>query len=520
MAQVTKARARAGVVRAAVVAALTLAPRLGVAQGALLPVDDVAYTYIDALQARGLLRELPLVERPYTVGAVRQALATVRGGRDAARYARWVDAIDAAAAKYAPIAAGDALTLGVGGYAVAQTSGQRDLMRADDANALAPGVTLRALLEAGPVTAAMRAYGDRRLREDPDFLGKKDRVLAGRTEEAYLAASWRLGTVQLGRVARSWGLPGLLGLQLSPAPYSYDHLYARIGTQKVGLATVVARLDDDFATFDPRDTTRAQRWFSASRLALRFGSVDVGLTQSLVHGGAGRGFDLGLANPVSFLALSQYAENKQFNIAFGGDVLWRAPRGMLLGGQLLVDDFQIDDCALCGEPPSLGVALSAEGVPLAGGSRLFANYVRVTNLTYRAERRWESFTAAGVGLGQWASDFDELRVGIDAGPVLPLPVRGYVAYRRQGEGDYRRPYPAPSQWSTWPSFLEGTVIRTLRVGASGAWRVGGGFELQGDVGVNRLVNAGRVVGLRETALEGRVRLAWEPPRGRMRIGLD
>ena len=501
--------------------AMTLAvPRPGAAQGALLPVDDVAYTYIDALQARGLLRDLPLVERPYTVGAVRRALTAARGGRDASRYARWLDAIDAAATKYAPVAPGDALTLGVGGYAVAQTSGQRDLMRADSANALAPGVTLRALLEAGPVTAAMRVYGDRRLREDPDFLGKKDRVLAGRTEEAYLAASWRLGTVQVGRVARSWGLPGLLGLQLSPAPYSYDHLYARVGTQKVGLATVVARLDDDFTTFDPRDTTRAQRWFSASRLALRFGSVDVGLTQSLVHGGAGRGFDLGLANPVSFLALSQYAENKQFNIAFGGDVLWRAPRGMLLGGQLLVDDFQIDDCALCGEPPSLGMALSAEGVPLAGGSRLFANYVRVTNLTYRAERRWESFTSAGVGLGQWASDFDELRVGVDAGPVLPLPVRGYLAYRRQGEGDYRRPYPPQAQWNTWPSFLEGTVIRTLRVGASGAWRLGAGFEVHGDLGVNRVVNATRIVGLRETAFEGRLRLAWEPPRARVRIGLD
>ncbi len=520
MAQMIPHRTRSVLAAASVVAALVLAPRAGVAQGALLPVDDVAYSYIDALQARGLLRELPLVERPYTVGAVRAALATARADRAGTTYKRWLDAIEAAATKYAPIVAGDALTLGIGGYAVAQTSGQRDLMRADDANAVAPGFTVRALLEAGPVTAAMRAYGDRRLREDPDFRGKKDRILAGRTEEAYLAASWRLGTVQVGRVARSWGLPGMLGLQLSPAAYSFDHLYARIGTQKVGLATVVARLDDEFTTFDPADTTRAQRFFSASRLALRFGSVDVGLTQSLVHGGAGRGFDLGLANPVSFLALSQYAESKQFNVAFGADALWRAPRGMLLGGQLLIDDFQIDDCALCGEPPGLGVALSAEGVPLAGGARLFANYVRVTNLTYRAERRWESFTSAGVGLGQWASDFDELRAGVDVGPVLPLPVRGYVAYRRQGEGSYLQPYPPQSQWNTWPSFLQGTPIRTLRIGASGAWRLGAGFELHGDVGVNRIANAQRVPGLRETAFEGRVRLAWEPPRARVRLGLD
>lgn len=49
------------------------------AQRALLPLDDIAYTYIDALQARGMLRDLPLLERPYSVGAVRAATAAARG---------------------------------------------------------------------------------------------------------------------------------------------------------------------------------------------------------------------------------------------------------------------------------------------------------------------------------------------------------------------------------------------------------------------------------------------------------
>jgi hypothetical protein len=504
---------------AAVVATIALAPARLAAQGALLPVDDVAYTYIDALQARGLFRELPLIERPYTVGQVRAAIATARGRTDAATYARWLTAIETAAEKYAPEPGIDGLTVGAGVYGVAQTSGRRDLMRADDRNAVAPGVTARFHFQAGPFTAAMRAFGDRRLREDPDFTGKKDRVLAGRTEDAYLAGHWKYATVQVGRVARSWGLPNMLGLQVSPAPYSYDQLYARLGSQKIALSTIVARLDDEFTTFDPRDTTRAQRWFTAHRLGLRLGSVDVGLTETVIYGGAGRGFDPALSNPVAFLALSQYAENKQFNVAFGVDALWRAPKGMLFGGQLLLDDFQIDECELCGEPPSVGLALSAEGLPLAGGARLFANYVRVTNLTYRVERRWERYLYSGVGLGQWASDFDEVRAGVDVGPALPLPVRAYVAFRRQGEGDYLQPFPPPAQWPTWPGFLQGQTIRTFRVGASGALRLAPGVELHGDVGFNRVMDADRVVGRTVNGAEGRIRLAWEP-RWRLRVPFD
>ncbi|MGI8617815.1 MAG: hypothetical protein ACR2L6_01840, partial [Gemmatimonadaceae bacterium] len=43
-----------------------------------VPLDDVAYVYIDALMARGELRQLASLERPYTVAAIRQALTGSR----------------------------------------------------------------------------------------------------------------------------------------------------------------------------------------------------------------------------------------------------------------------------------------------------------------------------------------------------------------------------------------------------------------------------------------------------------
>ena len=49
------------------------------AQGSpVLPLDDVSYVYLDALMARGQLRGLSALERPYTVAAVRAALDSVR----------------------------------------------------------------------------------------------------------------------------------------------------------------------------------------------------------------------------------------------------------------------------------------------------------------------------------------------------------------------------------------------------------------------------------------------------------
>ena len=491
-----------------------------VAQRALLPMDDVAYTYIDALQARGMLRELPIIERPYTVGAVRAAVIAARGQVRSTGSARWLSAIERAAGKYAPgVTATDSamFSASLAGYGVAQTSGRRELMQSDRVNTLAPGVTIRALLDAGPFTAATRILADRRMRVDPEFPGRRDRVLSGRSEEAYLGVSSRFATLQAGRVGRSWGLPGQLGLMLSNGAYSYDHLYVRLGGKRVHLASVIARLDDERLNFTT--DTLAQRYFTAHRLGANIGAFEFGISESAVHGGVGRSFDPTLANPAAPLFLSQYSDGKAFNVGFGADLLWRGPRGVMLGGQLFADDFQIDRCDLCGEPAGLAFALTADGIPLAGTVRAFASYVRVNTLTYRTPDRFERYTSQNVSLGQRNSDFDEVRAGLDLGPLLPAPVRIYAAYRRQGEGDYRLPYPAVSARNNWPTIFEGVVAETFRVAASTAVHVAPGIEISADAGMNRTTNEAHVRGAVRSRMEGRLRVALEPSWARVRTAL-
>ena len=491
------------------------------AQGALLPLDDIAYTYIDALQSRGRLRDLSAIERPYTVGAVRAAIGQARGQLHDAGSMRWLHAIDAAADKYAPgVAASDsgvfAASLGV--YGVGQTSGTRDLMQSDRVNTAAPGFTIRALLASGPFTGAMRVIADRRLRVDPEFFGRKDRVLSSRTEDAYLGATSRFATLQIGRIGRSWGLPGQLGLMVSNGAYTYDHVYLRVGTDKVHLSSVIARLDDEFVNFTTTDTL-AQRYFTAHRLGARIGNVEAGISESVIYGGIARGFQPNLSNPVTPVFLAQYSDGDKINVAFGADALWRASNGVMIGAQIYLDDFQIDKCALCGEPPGIGATFTADGIPLAGSTRGFASYTRVNSLTYRAPDRFERYTYRTVGLGQRNSDFDEARVGIDVGPLLPAPVRVYVAYRRQGAGDYRNPYPAVERRNTWPTIFEGVVVKTLRVAASSAMRVRHDVEISADAGVNRSTNDARVIGATKLRLEGRLRVALEPSWARIKTSL-
>ena len=355
------------------------------------------------------------------------------------------------------------------------------------------------------------------MRVDPEFLGRRDRALSARTEDAYLGVGSRFVALEAGRVARSWALPGQLGLTLSNGAYSYDHLYLRLGTDRLHLSSVVARLDDERLNFTT--DTMAQRYFTAHRLGATIGALELGISESVVYGGVARGFQPSLSNPVAPLFLAQYSDGDPINVAFGADALWRGGRGTMLGAQIFADDFQIDRCDLCGEPPGIAFALTADGVPLVGGARAFGSYTRVTTLTYRAPDRFERYTSRSVGLGQRNSEFDEIRLGVDIGPALRAPVRVYAAYRRQGAGDYREPFPSLAQRNSWPVIFEGVVVKTLRVAAASSMRLAPGVEISADAGLNRSSNDRRVPGAKKTRAEARVRVALELPRAVVRRSL-
>jgi hypothetical protein len=254
-----------------------------------------------------------------------------------------------------------------------------------------------------------------------------------------------------------------------------------------------------------------QRYFSIHRIAFSLGNWDFAGSESYLYSGAGRGFEPTLANPFNVYSLSWRNENKDGNLGLGGEMAVRTERFGTLSGQIFIDDLQIDRSCNpnCKQPSSYAATLAAEGLPLAGDQRWFASYTRVSNLAYRNKNPNETYDVFGVGLARGFSDYDEIRAGFDLAVVPSTPLRFYVAHRRQGEGDYRLPFPTPAQYAGTPGIFSGVVMGVTRAALSGAsrWR---DFEVSGDVGVNHNTNDQHVAGVTRTAFEGRVKLAIEP----------
>jgi hypothetical protein len=480
-----------------------------------VPLDDIAYSYVDALMARGHFRELSTLERPYTQAALRTAIDSARTREPGPVVSSYLDALYGAVEKYA-VRPGNSDTLaaqtfrarGTGNlYVTGQTSGRRELMLADSANDLRPGGAIRLVMAGGPLVGFSRAIIDTRLNVDPEFAGRKDRRLNARTEDAYVGGHWKYGELSFGRVGRNWGPPTLYGLMLGNYAYTYDHLYGRIGTDRIHWSTVITRLNDSVVTAGPA----IQRYFSIHRLSVQWKNLELAASESYVYAGAGRAFEPSLVNPFNIYGLSWRSENQGGNLGLGGEFALRTSGFGTFAGQAFIDDLQVDRSCdpACKQPSSYGVTLAAEGLPLTVEQRWFASYTRVSNLAYNNKNPAEKYEVFGVGLGRGFSDYDEIKAGLDFALLPRTPLRLYAARRRQGEGNYNLPFPAPADWGTTPGMFRGVIMRVTRIAVSGAstW---GDLEVSGDVGLNHSTNDHHITGASNTGFEGRVKIAIEP----------
>jgi hypothetical protein len=492
-----------------------LASRAHAQASPYVPLDDIAYRYADALIARGETPYLATLERPYTARELSTASAIVLSTSHSAMIRSYALALQTALARYGSGTADQRwqndpsegrLFINGDVFGTGQTSGIRELMQADTSNSVTGGAGVRIGFTAGSFVAMLHPVMDNQLNNDPQFGGRKDRKVAGRTNDAYVGGQWTYVQLFLGRTARTWGPYALQGLQLGNAPYSYDHLYARFGSEKIHVTSMVAKLDDSFQS----DGVHA-RYFYTHRLAGRWKGLELGASEGYVASGIGRSFDLSLANPANVYALSWRNEQDDGNLNIGADVALRTRRFGIYSAELFVDDWQVDNCdSTCHEPSSYGLTASAEGIPLFNEQRLFASYTRLTGLAYRTPNEAEQYSSFGIGLGRPFTDYDETRVGVDLAVVPYATLRVYGAYRRQGEGDYHLPFPARTSYATTVGFLSGVVERVTRVGVDGGMMIGPGVELTGDGGYNRVTNASHVNGMTRSTFEGRIRLQWTP----------
>ena len=356
---------------------------------------------------------------------------------------------------------------------------------------------------AGPVVFVAHPYFDTRLKYDPDWYGKKDRIVAGKNAEAYISAQWTFGELFFGILDRNWGPSAVQGLLLSDSPYGPDHLSVTVGTTGLRLQAIAYQMND----LPDSTGAKAHRYMVQDRLWIRPpGRWTVAVWQGSVVSGAGRQLEPWYLNPLSFGYLAQTNTGTTVNAFLGFDAQRRAK--VTLFAQGMLDDIQIDrKTALDRKPPSYGLTLGAQGrVPHSAGAwTLF--YTRVTNLTYRNEDNTQTPIYFGLGTGRNFSDYDQTTLKLSFMPSPTVLVQPEITFLRQGEGDLHLAHPPVSAYPTTPTFLAGVVERTLRL-AAGGHAAHGRWVLSADGGVHRISNAGHMSGVSKTRWVGSIALQW------------
>ncbi|MDP3774196.1 MAG: hypothetical protein Q8Q85_08010 [Gemmatimonadales bacterium] len=471
-----------------------------------LPMSSWATPYVDHLSRAGVLRGLDPLTRPLRRADVARAIAAVDttavGASALSMLRELAHELDDGA---------DTVrwTLDASVGALGASDARRWALRPSaDSTGIYPQAGLSASLELPHFALVTHPRIDNRLRFDPDYTGKKDRIVAGRNDEAYLTASWRYADLFFGIMDRNWGSPEVEGLLLSTSPYAFDHLMLRLGPRRLRLELLATQLDPLplFNTIQP-----VNRYLSLHRLVVQPSSrFAFSLSEAALYaqtGGIPRSFEPWYVNPLNLFLLAQYNDVPTSNALLGADVSWQAGGSVRLFAQLYLDDAQVDEKAQGDkEPNGYGYTLSASGGAGGGAVSWSAFYTRVTNLAYRTPANEEQYTLRGVGIGRSYADYDQATARVTAIAAPRLLVGAELTWLRQGEGDFRVRYPAESLFATTPTLFEGVVERTARVAGQVAWTPRDGASLSAEIGRHFVRNAEHVDGASDGRWVWRVRV--------------
>jgi hypothetical protein len=472
-----------------------------------VPLGHWVMPYVEHLIAAGVIRDPTPLTRPFRQSdlvRVLQAVDTLRlSGATAATlhqleaalanaqrapHVRVQGGLGAAAANYArraPLAAVDSIGPRQSGPGHGTANADLDLA-----------------LVTNHVVAVTHLQVDTRLKYDPDWFGKKDRFIAGRTAEAYVDARWKFGEVFFGRLDRNWGPPGIQGLLLSANPYGLDHLALAVGSSKLQLQALAAQLDD-------RDSsgTVVHRYLMQHRLVFTPGRWGLALWEGSVLSGTARSFELWYLNPLNSGILEQWNNGGNVNSFVGLDFERRGT--VTLFGQLMLDDIQVDRAnATDKKPVSYALTLGSEGAVGGAATAWRAWYTRVTNLTYRNEDNLQVPLYHFLGTGRNFDDYEQLTVTFGLLPRAGLLLTPELTVLRQGEGDPRQPHPPVTAYPTTPTIFQGVVERTVRGAVSGSFAASDRLSFNFDAGVHRITNFQHVSGDTRTRFLGSVSASY------------
>jgi hypothetical protein len=466
-----------------------------------LPVDDPRLPFLEHLFLRGDLRDPAPLVRPLNTAALMTSLGEAPprnlGAASTALIGRLRTSL-----RLPETETWWRASPGVGIDAV--THAGRDPLHPVGDDGLHPFGEMRLEARFGPGIFVARPIWERRLLEDPDYVprGISTRPRSPwRFAEAYGSIQTRWIQVQYGQQARNWGPPGLPGLGLSDWSYPRTELHVVAGNERLRIEAFSTQLlGDSTASGEP-----VHRYWAGHRFDVGlFRNLRVGFWETVVVAGRSRELEPAYRNPVVLLVFPQFfgREDNQ-NVLLGGDLHWRPSPGLLIEGQVALDDWTTNPAVTF--PNRWGFTVGAGGA-LGNRGSWRARYTTVTVTAYRTADSSEQHVEAGVGLGRGFPD-NEAYILQTSWLVEPrgLLLSPELVIQRQGAARLTDPYPTGQEAALLPTRLSGVVETTARLGL-GVTLHAGPVALVGQVGVQRSSNDGHVTGRNATRVVARMHL--------------
>jgi hypothetical protein len=188
---------------------------------------------------------------------------------------------------------------------------------------------------------------------DPVYPAHRERAMRGRIEEAFLEASWKYGFFRLGRLNRNWGPFADRSMFLSANPYTYDAFEWQLHSKYFEFRHLFAAFSLEKSQWDTYNNP-INRYFTAHALNVIFGKwVTLGVFETVVFSRE-KGFpDLAFVNPFNIYTVANTNQENIGNLMLGFQ--WNIhpfTEKISLRGQLIFDDFQVDDEVVTDKEPA------------------------------------------------------------------------------------------------------------------------------------------------------------------------
>jgi len=316
----------------------------------------------------------------------------------------------------------------------------------------------------GPWWVRMRGDIDSHGDLDPTFFGRvwKDQ-LTGTVDLAYFTIRAKGFELEFGRDFLRWGsAPNdvlLLNDQSPPfdmARAAYQHKFFTFTFFVTGLDSAFTHPADDSIYSAPF----IKRYLAGHRLEIRPSArLQLGLSEVVVWGGDHRQLEAYYVNPFLPYYWEQLNADRDDNPLWSIDASWVIPRGPMLFGEFLIDDFQID---FESEPHQIGWQLGFRWHRPAGiaGSFVGFDWTRIEPGVYGQKLPYNRYLNHRVGIGSTLGPDGERYGGFWRQHLSQAwDVTAFAAYRRSGERTIETPQTGGEPNDPFPTGVVETTTR-------------------------------------------------------------